>query len=41
MIDKVDTHQGLPRCIRKASLYDDLVQMCQVHLKEILREFPF
>lgn len=38
MIEKIDTHQGLPRCIRRESLYDDVVQMYQVHLKEILKE---
>ena len=41
MIDQVDTHQELPRCIRRESLYDDVIQMYQVHLKEIQKEFPF
>ena len=41
MIDKLDTHQGLPRCIHRDSVYSDVIQMYQKNLEEIMKEFPF
>ena len=37
----MDTHQGLPRHVHKASVYDDVMMMYKDQFPEIEKEFVF
>ena len=41
MMDTLDTHHGMPRCICRKNIYEDVMATYQENAVEILSEFPF
>ena len=41
MLDVLNTHGGMPRCINRNSVYEDVFRMYQKELDQITTEFPF
>ena len=41
MMDEMDTHHGLPRPVKRGSVYNDVMEMYRDAKCGILMEFPF
>lgn len=41
MLDSVDTHHGMPHCIRRSTLYEDCFTLCEQHFATLKMEYPF
>ena len=41
MMDALDTHQGYPRAIKRANVYDDVIEMYQENMINVMQEYPF
>ena len=41
MLDVLDTHEGMPRCINRNSVCEDVFRMYQQELDQITTKFPF
>lgn len=41
MMDTLDTHHGLPQCVRRMNLFEDVIELYKNKHEQVLVEFAF